>query len=86
MSAGKRILAIAAKGSVTEGVMRDLHGNVVDHGDVDGIADSIGGAIDAFTSGLTGYFPDSADPPVEYEARHNADRLAALLKSVAEER
>lgn len=85
MSAGKRILAIAATGSVTETVMRGVCGSVADHGDTERIAELIGSAIDAFSNGSIGTVPASTEPPLMYEARHNADRLAALLKRVAGE-
>jgi hypothetical protein len=85
MSAGKRILAIAAPGSVAEVVMRDLSGSVANHDDIDRIADRIGDAIEAFASGSGGELPVLPEPPIEYEARHNADRLADLLKRVAGE-
>jgi hypothetical protein len=85
MSAGKRILAIAAPGSVAEVVMRDLSGSVANHDDIDRIAGLIGDAIEAFASESGGELPVFPEPPIEYEARHNADRLADLLKRVAEE-
>lgn len=81
MLARKRILAITSERSATSKVMRYLKGDVFQHHDSDRIKHAIKRAFDAFSIGDTDYLL-STEPPVEYEAKFNADRLYREIKNL----
>jgi hypothetical protein len=78
----KRIMAITTKGSATDTVMKDLKGDVLEHKNVAEIKDVIKKAICKFGEGDKDYFLNPSIPQ-KYEAKYNADRLAQLIKDVA---
>jgi glycosyltransferase involved in cell wall biosynthesis len=74
MVARKRIIAITTRGSASDRVMQDLKGDVCSHDEGEKIKASVLKALTAFHAGDNNYlFNDQ--PPVKYEAAHNAERL-----------
>lgn len=79
--AQKRILAITTKGSATDIVMQDLKGESFAHQEIEQIKNAILSAISRHAAGDSDYFRSDI-LPLKYEAKFNADRLGALIKSL----
>lgn len=81
MLAKRRIFAITTPGSATAEVVADLRSDVYEHSDVEGIRIGLLNAIKSFQNNDIAYFQNEYLPE-KYRARHNAERLASLFRTV----